>query len=180
MAPNDGIVTIENARIIFRNFAGREGMYNAEGTRTFHVLLEEELAKQLEEDGWSVKYLRAREEGDEPQPHMQVMVKYRARDGRQVRPPRIVMRTSRNRTPLGEEEVEVLDWVDMETVDLVLRPYEWNIRGETGIKAYLKTMFVTIREDPIEMKYAELDELEDLPTRSGRIDEGEPLEDSSQ
>ena len=62
----DGQLMIENAKIIFRNFAGKEGMYNAEGDRNFCVLLEDDLAEQLVKDGWNVKTLRAREEDDVP------------------------------------------------------------------------------------------------------------------
>lgn len=168
MAKNDGTIIIEDARIIYRNFSGVEGPFNQAGTRTFNVLLEPDIAKQLEEDGWNVKYLKPRaedeEEGTEPQAHMQVVARYD-----KGRPPRVVLITSRNRTNLDEETVECLDDADIKTIDMIIRPYHWDVRGESGIKAYLKTMFVTIQEDYLELKYAE--ELDELPSRSGRIDE---------
>lgn len=37
--PQDNTILLEDVRIIFRNFAGREGMYNREGDRNFAVLL---------------------------------------------------------------------------------------------------------------------------------------------
>jgi hypothetical protein len=154
---------MEDARIIFRNFAGKESKYNREGDRNFCVLLDEDLAKTLDKDGWNVKALRAREEGDPEQPYLQVTVKYG-----KGRPPKVAMITSRGRTNIGEDEIEVLDWVDIRTVDLIVRPYEWAVGGKTGISAYLKSLFVTVEEDALDLKYADLDQ---LPSRSGRVDE---------
>ncbi|QGJ89112.1 hypothetical protein PBI_UNTOUCHABLE_68 [Gordonia phage Untouchable] len=159
MAPNDGQLTIENARIIFRNFAGKEGMYNAEGDRNFCLLLDPDLAEKLAQDGWNIKTLKAREEDDEPQPYIQISVKYRGRNGNTVRPPTIVMVTSKGRTSLSEDECEILDWVDIKNVDLIVRPFEWAVNGKSGIKAYLKSIYVTIMEDELQLKYADVPEI---------------------
>jgi hypothetical protein len=143
---------MENARIIFRNFEGKEGQYNQKGDRNFCVLLDDDLARQMDEDGWNIKMLKPREEGDAPQPYIQVSVGYG-----KGRPPRIVMITTHNRTDLGEQDVEVLDWVDISNVDLIIRPYNWEVNGKGGIKAYLKSLFVTIEEDYLEQKYGAAD-----------------------
>lgn len=157
-------VTIEDARIVFRNFAGNAGKFNREGDRNFAVLLPPDIAEAMAADGWNVKTLAAREEGDDEQPYVQVTVSYKGR------PPHIVLITSQNRTALDEGTVELLDVVDIEKVDLIVNPYEWELAsGANGVKAYLKTMFITIREDELQLKYSNLDE---LPTRSGRTNEG--------
>lgn len=153
---------MENVRIIFKNFAGKEGMYNREGDRNFAVLIDQETAAKMLEDGWNIKVLKAREEDDPEQPYMQVSVNFKGR------PPHIVMITSRGRTTLTEHECEILDWADIRTTDLIVRPYEWAVNGKTGVKAYLKSIFVTIEEDELELKYAGLD---DVPARSGRTDD---------
>jgi hypothetical protein len=153
MAAPDNTVMMEGVRIIFRNFAGKEGQYNREGDRNFAVLLDEKTAAMMDEDGWNVKVLKARddEEGSVPQPYLPVAVNFRGR------PPRIVLITSRNRTTLDESQVETLDWVDILNVDLIVRPYEWTVNGKSGIKAYLQSMYITIEEDPLEAKYSALD-----------------------
>ena len=154
--PPEGTVRIDDAKIIFRNFIGKEGPFNAEGDRNFGVLLDDEVAEAMEADGWNVKWLKPRpdiEEEVEPQAWLPVFLKYKGRNG-PVRPPLVAQITSRGRVNLGEDEVEVLDWAEMVAVDLIVRPFFWEVNGKSGTKAMLKTMFVTIQEDELEIKYA--------------------------
>lgn len=141
-------VTMENVQIIFRNFSGKEGMYNREGDRNFCVILSNDVAAQMLRDGWNVKELEPRDEGDEPTPYLPVTVNFRNI------PPKVVMITSNGRTILGEDQVELLDWADILNVDLIVTPYEWHVNGRAGVKAYLKTMYITIEEDELELKYS--------------------------
>lgn len=152
--PQDNTVLMEGVRIIFRNFSGKEGQYNREGDRNFAVLLDQRVATDLATDGWNVKWLKPREEdeGEDPQAYLQVSVNFKGR------PPRIVLLTSTKRRNLDESEVEDLDWVDIKNVDLIVRPYEWTVNGKSGIKAYLQSIYVTIEEDALEKKYAEMEE----------------------
>ena len=139
---------VEDARIIFRNFAGKEGQYNREGDRNFAVVLPPDIAEEMLKDGWNVRYLAAREEGDEDTPYISIAVNF------SNRPPRIVLLTSTARTHLAEDSVEVLDWADIKGADLIARGYDWSVNGKTGTKAYLQSLFVTIEEDALERKYA--------------------------
>lgn len=153
MPQNDNTVMMEGVRIIFRNFSGKEGQYNREGDRNFAVLLDEKIATAMTEDGWNIKWLRPRDEEEEqaPQAYLPVSVNFKGR------PPRIVLVTSRGRSNLDEDSIEMLDWVDIINVDLIIRPYEWTVNGKSGVKAYLQSIYVTIEEDPLEIKYSELD-----------------------
>jgi hypothetical protein len=163
MAPQENIV-MEGVRIMFRNFSGKADRYNREGDRNFAVVLDPKVAASMERDGFKVKTLQAREEGDDPQHILKVVVKYRNQAGEKIRPPRVVMITSRGRTNLGEDEVSALDWADIVNVDLIIRPFEWTMsEGRSGIAAYLQSIYVTIQEDPLEAKYAEVDENHQTP-----------------
>lgn len=148
MANEPKTVKIEEARIIFRNFAGKEGQYNREGDRNFAVVLPGDVAEAMLQDGWNVRTLEPREDGDEPTPYIGVAVNF------SNRPPRVVMLTSTTRTQLDEGSVEILDWADIQSVDVIIRGYDWTVNGKSGTKAYLQTMFVTIVEDELEKKYA--------------------------
>lgn len=158
--PNDNTVLMEGVQIIFRNFTGKEGPYNAAGERNFGVLIDDETANAMTEDGWNIKWLKPREDAEEDetaQAWLPVSLKYRDRTGKPTRPPRVVLVTSRGRSNLDEEAVEMLDWADITNVDLIVRPSRWDVNGKTGVKAYLQSIYVTIEEDALERKYAELD-----------------------
>lgn len=155
----ENTVLMEGVRLVFRNFTGKEGPYNQEGARNFGVILPDDIAEAMQADGWNVKYLKPREddteESEDPTetPWLPVKLKYSTK----ARPPKIMLVTDRGRTSLNEDTVEMLDWAEITNVDLIVRPYPYDVRGSVGIAAYVQTMFVTIEEDPLEKKYADMD-----------------------
>lgn len=144
-------LNIAGARIGFKNFTGLEGPYNKEGERSFAVFLDEELAETLLADGWNVKLPKLREfasdEEDTRKPHLAVEVAF----GKF--PPKIVTITNDIPKVLSEEEVNTLDWLEIENVDLVINPYHWSVNGNSGVKAYLKAIYATIESDMFSQKY---------------------------
>lgn len=151
-------IEIESAQITFRNFTGKAMEFNTEGDRNFFVFLDPEVAKQLEKDGWNIRYLSPRDEGDEPRPGMKVKVSYKGR------PPKIMLMTANGRSFLNENTVEMLDWAEIENIDLVIEPYQWKLKsGKEGVTAYLQTMYVTIKEDRFAAKYYNSPDPDELP-----------------
>ena len=149
-------IMIENARLIFKNFSGEESKFNRGGNKYFCVLLDHDMAQDLEAEGWNVKYLRPREDGEEPAPYLQVTVAYGNI------PPKVIMIAGRNKVPLDSVTVGTLDYAEIRNVDLIIRPYNWTVNGKQGVKAYLKTMYVEIQQDAFASKY-DFDEDEEVP-----------------
>lgn len=132
-----GVLQIDDARIIFRNFSGKGGKYNAEGNRNFCMIIpNEEIADELISLGWNVTVKPPREEGEEPLRFLKVKVKF---DGY---PPIIYLRSGKNTVKLDEETVGSLDSIDISKADLDISPYEYDVNGRHGISAYLKSMCV--------------------------------------
>ena len=152
--PRTPPVIMENVRILFRNFGGAPGKFNpAGGKRSFSVALDDETADRMTADGWNVKWLKPRPDDEDarPQAILEVVLRF---DGNP--PGRATMITSRGRTSLGPDEVAILDWAEITNVDLTINPFHWDVNGNTGLKAYVKSIFVTIYEDALELKYAEV------------------------
>ena len=63
-----------------------------------------------------------------------------------------------NKKLLTPATVGIVDRADIKYCDLTITPYSWTVRGESGISAYLVKMFVIIQEDPLEARYAMLDD----------------------
>ena len=147
-------IKIEGARLIFKNFQGKGSTYNREGDRSFGVLLDEELVNDIEADGWNVKRLKPREDDPEQycQPWLSVKVRF------DPFPPTVVLISSKGKIKLNEETIGQLDWSIIKNVDLIIRPYNYPaMQGRpAGVAAYLKTMYVTISEDELAEKYADI------------------------
>ena len=145
-------VSIENAQIRFRNFTGEPTKYNkVGGKRTFSVVLDPDMAQTLMEDGWNVKTWEP-EGADEPLYHLPVEASYN------LYPPKIFMISGHKKTLLTEETLAALQYAKFERVDLIIRPYCWEVNEKSGVKAYVKSMYVTIVEDEFEKKYKDFED----------------------
>ena len=145
-----GILQIDDARIVYRNFTGVGSKYNREGDRNFAVVIpNEDLANRLTDDGWNVRIKPPRVDGDDPFMYLPFKVKFSDRG------PVVYLRSGRSMNKLDEESIGLIDNVDILSVDMDIRPYDWEVNGKTGRTAYLQSMCVIQRVDRFAEKYAE-------------------------
>ena len=145
-----GILQIDDARIIYRNFTGAASKFNREGDRNFAVVItDQDIANALIDDGWNVKIKAPREEGDSPFRYLPVKIKFNDRG------PNVYLKTGDRTNKLDEESVSCLDNVDILSVDMDIRPFDWEVNGKTGRTAYLQSMQVTQEIDRFAERYTD-------------------------
>lgn len=153
-----GIVQIDDARIIYRNFSGVASQYNREGDRNFSIVIpDQDIADALIEQGWNVKIKPPREDGDTPFMHLPVKVKFNDRG------PNVYLKSGRALNKLDEDSVSMIDNIDILSVDLDIRPYDWDVNGKQGRTAYLHSMQVTQNVDRFMDRFAEEEAPEEVP-----------------
>ena len=148
-APRD-ILQIDNAKIIYRNFAGVGSKFNREGDRNFAVVIDnEELAEQLTDEGWNVKIKPPRDVDDTPFMYLPVKIKFNERG------PSVYLKSGASTIKLDEDSSACLDEIDILSVDLDIRPFDWEVNGKTGRTAYLQSIFVTQEVDRFATRFEE-------------------------
>ena len=144
-----GILQIDDARIVYRNFSGAPSKFNREGDRNFAVVIpNQEIADALLDAGWNVKIKPPRDEDDTPFMFMPVKIKFNDRG------PVVYLKTGDRMNKLDEESVDCLDHVDISSVDMDLRPFDWEVNGKTGRSAYLQSICVIQEIDRFAERYA--------------------------
>ena len=146
-----GIMQIDDARIIFKNFEGRGDKFNREGDRNFSLLIEDpDTAEAMKREGWNVKIKEGRDSDEGPFMRLPVKVKFTDYG------PTVYLNSAGNVVKLNEESIACLDNVEIETVNMDIRPYDWEVNGRTGRTAYLQSMEVIQRIDRFAARYGNM------------------------
>lgn len=138
---------IEGAKIIWKNFSGAAQRYNAEGLRSFHLVIPNDLAEKLIADGWRVRWHDPREVDGEKWASLKVAVRF------DKYPPRVVLISKGTKVNLDGDSIGILDDAELESVDLVVTASFWQRPNDSGYKAYLKTMYAVLSPNDLEAKY---------------------------
>lgn len=138
------IIQVDDGKIIWSNFAGRETQFNDKGKRNFNWKIEggSDLTDRLVADGWNVKIKPPREEGEEPFVHLAVKVNF---DG--WNPPNIYLVSGNNTRKLDPETVGILDDIDIIKADFDIRAYDYDTPRGSGRAAYLHAARIVQRVD---------------------------------
>ena len=166
-----GVLQINDARIMFKNFSGKEGPYNREGERSFSLIIAggllddgrskprevdaEEMAQALMNEtnrygvGWNIKIKPPREEGEDA--FMRLPVKISTKN----RVPAIFVNSAGRVRRLDEETMGMIDDLAIRSVNLDIRPFDGEMRGEGFRSAYLDSIEVIQEIDRFTARYAE-------------------------
>src|SRR5699024_11657017 len=105
----------------------------------------------MQQDGWNGKRLKARKDDELGTAYVSVAINY------SNRPPMIYLVTRRMgkdiKILMPEDQLDALDWIDIAYADLTLNPFEWEVYGTSGAKAYLKSLIVTQEVDELLATY---------------------------
>lgn len=140
---------IDGRNIRFINFEGKEiPPFNPRGKRNFCIdILDPAFAEELSAEGWNIRYDKNEQriaEGNTYPPNLKIEVSYNDK----VPHPRIMLEQAGNKVWLDENSVGTLDDLEIiRIVEMEVRPYNWEVRGETGVTAYLSKMRIEAARD---------------------------------
>lgn len=149
---------VDNAQIIWTNFAGRENAMNREGKRNFNwVIPDPELAQQIAALGFNVRHRSVRDgyDGDEFD-HLKIDISYETDKGipiEEINPewlPEVYLVDDNDCATLIEKEG--LGELDGKTITFALfefRPHDWAVGNKSGTAAKLKRLFLKVKRDPL-------------------------------
>lgn len=151
------ILEISDARIIWPNFSGKADKFNDEGKRNFNLIIPDEEAKEvLVNDlneygvGWNVKIRPPRDEYEEALFYMPVKLKFNEWG------PDVYLETGNRSVLLDEESVNMLDNIDIISVDVDIRPFDDIGPGGRPFRAaYVQKLWVRQRSDRFAERHAE-------------------------
>jgi len=148
---------IKGNQIIFRNFEGQANKFNNAGDRNFCLIIDDELADELESKGFTIKRTKGGDDYDSV-PYIKIKVGFTLKSGEDnPHPPRIFKIDSAGYRMLDKNTVKVLDGCRFKNVDLEFRGNSYIDRdtGEPKYSAYLSSFYATLEESDLEREYNE-------------------------
>lgn len=142
-------VTIEDTRLIFRNFAGDKKKFNKEGDRNFEVVLTDEAAEAMDKDDWFVKTYEPNDRYDE------LLHTVKVRIGENDEPPVYVIGEDKKPIKLNKGQFKRVDRYNIISVDVTFHQAKGTFEydGREYHSAYLDKIYINILEDYLDKKY---------------------------
>ena len=137
----------------FSHFDGREEGYNSEGDHNFTVILDEEIAKKALAEGWAVKEMDPYEEGDPPEWLLKCKISYK------YEPPLIYLIKNQRKLRAEVRDLRDIRRDTTERIDVILQPSRWVNGPNSGITAYVKELYATVRQSRFRDQYEDLEEI---------------------
>lgn len=155
--PNLLLKGIDGSAITWRHMEDNpnDGLYHRSGVRYFAIKLTDEMAAELEEQGWPVIWSDVNKNNDKPeelQPYLKVFIKYGTRFPVDIY---LVNANLKQKTLLEENDLDQLhiDAKPIVSVDVLLRAYYWTYGNEHGVKAQVQAMNILLAQDGLDDDY---------------------------
>lgn len=144
----------------FSHFDGRKDTFNEEGDHNFTIVLDPDFAAELMTipNGWNIKERAGREEGDPSEFTLKIKISYKYEQ------PAIYLLKGNKRFRASEEDLADIKRSTCERIDLIASPSRWVQPDRTGVTAYVKEMYVKIRESRFAEMYSDYDDADGGPT----------------
>jgi len=147
---------IENAKVkwAFSHFDGRADTFNDAGDHNFTLIIDDESeARRLMEEGWNIRVLEPREEGDPVEHLLKVKISYR------YEPPKIYLIKGQRKFRADETDLSDISRATCLKLDVIIQPSPWVHGRESGVSAYAKEMYATVKESRFSQVYADFEEV---------------------
>jgi hypothetical protein len=142
-----------NIKWNWSHFDGKD-MFSGTGDYNFTVIFPEEQARQLMEEGWNIREHEGYEEGDPPEFTLKVKISYRFEE------PKIFLLKGENRKiKATEKDLPDINRATCERIDVIIQPSRWVHGQKSGISAYVKELYATIKQSRFEERYADYEEV---------------------
>lgn len=142
-----------NIKWNFSHFDGRADTFNDEGDHNFTVILPEEEALSLLEEGWNIHRFEGQEEGDLPEYTLKVKISYR------FEPPKIYLLKGNRKIRADERDLQDIKRSTCDQIDVIITPSRWVHGKKSGISAYTKELYAKVRQSRFEEMYADYEEI---------------------
>ena len=154
MAQHKEELVQDDAQFKWLNFSGRPTKFNPEGgDKSFGLFIADfKVAEELEKNRWNIKWTDEQDEGEPGRPYVSVAVGYN------WKPPTIFTVINGKKKHIDESIVGELDGMEFLKVDVFVTGSEWGFNDKGGIKAWLRTMYAFVNPDPLQLKYADLED----------------------
>lgn len=148
-------IELEDVKVkwAFSHFDGREDTYNGEGDHNFTIMLSDEDADRLREDGWAIRTMPGYEEGDPPENLLKVKISYK------YEAPKIFLIKGERKLRADERDLRDIRRDTCEQLDVIIRPSRWVNGKNSGITAYVKELYAKVKVSRFSEKYNDFQEI---------------------
>lgn len=150
-------VEVPGGDLCYRNMQGAATDYTPAGIRSFAIIIDDEFANELENEGWTCINHKPRNSKDPDSP---IVSRFKIKMNFNSSNPPSVFVASRD----GKRRTQVdPSWLDdqnidrrrIEWCDIEVNPYNRNVNGKDWCSAYLSEITIKLQEGAFDYKYAE-------------------------